>query len=348
MMQTRSMGALGALLLILGATMSASGQEPAAGAVPVPSQKPDEAPATPPKPAEAPATASGEDQAPEAAVPADEADAPGTPPPPPPAETVPVPEAAPPHGAAPSPAPAPVPTAPEPALPPAAGSPDASAPPQPAPAYVSPEKARTEPEPDAPEASPATVTPAESAEAAAAIEDATACEAELTKRGAEFEVGPSLSEGACGVLRPVELKRFSSGVAVLGQTKMLCRAALALDVWVGEAVVPAAKAELGGASVEAVGGGSTYVCRDRASENGISEHGRGSAVDVAAVALKGGRRIVVEPKAPGTDEDRFLAEIRRAACGPFKTVLGPGTDADHADHLHLDIAARNNGSLYCR
>ncbi len=343
-MRTRSMGALGALLLILGATISASGQEPAAGAVPVPSQKPDEAPATPPRPAEAPGVADGEDQAPEAAVPADEASEPGTPPPPPPAGTVPVPEEAPPHGEA----PAPGPTAPEAAPPPAAGGADASAPQQPAPAYVSPEKARTEPEPDAPQASPAAVTPAESAEAAAAVEDATACESELTKRGAEFEVGPSLSEGACGVLRPVELKRFSSGVAVLGETKMLCRSALALDVWVGEAVVPAARTELGGASVEAVGGGSTYVCRDRASENGISEHGRGSAVDVAAVTLKGGRRIVVEPKAPGTDEDRFLAGIRRAACGPFKTVLGPGTDADHADHLHLDIAARNNGSLYCR
>ncbi|TFF18785.1 hypothetical protein E3C22_20770 [Jiella endophytica] len=47
-------------------------------------------------------------------------------------------------------------------------------------------------------------------------------------------------------------------------------------------------------------------------------------------------------------EAQFLDRIRAAACGPFKTVLGPGTDADHATHFHLDMAARHNGYTYCK
>ena len=30
--------------------------------------------------------------------------------------------------------------------------------------------------------------------------------------------------------------------------------------------------------------------------------------------------------------------VRTAACGWFTTVLGPGSDAAHTDHLHVDIA----------
>jgi hypothetical protein len=29
--------------------------------------------------------------------------------------------------------------------------------------------------------------------------------------------------------------------------------------------------------------------------------------------------------------------MRRAACGWFTTLLGPGSDAAHADHLHFDV-----------
>ncbi|TIQ63130.1 MAG: extensin family protein, partial [Mesorhizobium sp.] len=36
------------------------------------------------------------------------------------------------------------------------------------------------------------------------------------------------------------------------------------------------------------------------------------------------------------------------ACGPFKTVLGPGSDADHSLHLHLDLAPRRNGGTFCQ
>lgn len=192
------------------------------------------------------------------------------------------------------------------------------------------------------------ITPAAAVRAAAAVEDAKLCEAELEKRGAVFTVGESISNGECGVLRPVSIERLSSGVAIAPGTKLLCRSALALDRWMTESVVPAAKASFPATRLAGLRHASTYVCRTRASENGISEHARGSAVDIARFVLGDGRSIGVETQAPGSPEARFQRRIRNGACGPFKTVLGPGTDADHATHFHLDIAARRNGSTYCK
>lgn len=221
-------------------------------------------------------------------------------------------------------------------------------PPAPQPAYVPPDKARTTPEPSAPDVPDMAVTPAETVEAAAAVEDAVACETELKARGVEFTVGETIADGQCGVLRPVSIRKLSSGVSVEPGTTFLCRTALALDIWVSEGVEPAAKAEFKGARVKALSQASTYVCRARASESRISEHSRGSAIDIAGFELADGRKVPVDATQPGTPEDRFAARVRRAACGPFRTVLGPGTDSDHGTHLHLDIAARSHDATYCR
>jgi hypothetical protein len=50
----------------------------------------------------------------------------------------------------------------------------------------------------------------------------------------------------------------------------------------------------------------------------------------------------------GSAEQKFHDEIRRAACQFFSTVLGPGSDAAHADHLHLDLRARKAGYRICQ
>ena len=56
--------------------------------------------------------------------------------------------------------------------------------------------------------------------------------------------------------------------------------------------------------------------------------------------------IAVKAYDDGTPQAEFLAEIRAAACGPFTTVLGPGTNEYHSDHFHLDTAERRNP--YCQ
>ena len=52
-----------------------------------------------------------------------------------------------------------------------------------------------------------------------------------------------------------------------------------------------------------------------------------------------------DPEAP---ESRFQRRIREGACAYFTTVLGPGTDAAHADHFHLDLRQRKRGYRLCQ
>ena len=131
-------------------------------------------------------------------------------------------------------------------------------------------------------------------------------------------------------------------------TQFLCRTALALDVWMTEGSCRRSRPTCRTESCREFRHASTYVCRPRASESGISEHARGSAVDIATFVFDKGEDIGVAAQEEGSPEAKFQAEVRAAACGPFKTVLGPGTDPDHATHFHLDIAARKNGATYCR
>ena len=192
------------------------------------------------------------------------------------------------------------------------------------------------------------MTPAAMVQAAAAIEDAKACEAELKQRGAIFAVGESIAEGECGVLRPIEMKTLSSGVSITPPTVLLCRAALALDEWMSDSVVPAARSAFPEDELITFRHASTYVCRPRASEAGISEHARGSAIDIGGFNFASGRSLGIAAQKDGSPEAQFQHAVRKAACGPFKTVLGPGTNSDHATHFHLDIAARRNGATYCK
>ncbi|MEO9169101.1 MAG: extensin family protein, partial [Aestuariivirga sp.] len=47
-------------------------------------------------------------------------------------------------------------------------------------------------------------------------------------------------------------------------------------------------------------------------------------------------------------DQQFLHAIRAHACGLFSTVLGPGSDADHSNHFHLDkMFLRPGRGAYC-
>ena len=88
-----------------------------------------------------------------------------------------------------------------------------------------------------------------------------------------------------------------------------------------------------------------YVCRTRNNQPGakISEHALGRAVDVMALRRTDGSVLRIGG-ATGPDA-ALVARLRAGACGPFTTVLGPGSDAFHEDHLHFDIAERRR--TYC-
>ena len=158
----------------------------------------------------------------------------------------------------------------------------------------------------------------------------------------------AIDQGACGMSAPVEVAALDGGaIDVRGKAVVNCTMAETFASWIEETVGPMAEKMLDGAvtSVRVVAG---YDCRSRNGIAGaqLSEHGKGNAIDIAAFEIEG-RGWVTVGAAHGEDQ-AFLEEVRASACGPFKTVLGPGSDAYHSDHLHLDLAQRRNGGKYCR
>jgi hypothetical protein len=93
--------------------------------------------------------------------------------------------------------------------------------------------------------------------------------------------------------------------------------------------------------------GSAFSCRARYDKPGTvpSEHAKGDAVDIGAFDLDDNRRIPV--KEQGSDTERNLVRaLRTTACGYFTTVLGPGSDAAHAEHFHFDTGIHGASTNY--
>jgi hypothetical protein len=122
-----------------------------------------------------------------------------------------------------------------------------------------------------------------------------------------------------------------------------------LERWIAGAVQPAAMRWFGSpvAEIKQI---SAYSCRGmngnwRAS---ISEHAFGNALDIAAFTLADGRKITVKNGWRGLPEEQgFLRDVQAAACGQFSTVLAPGSNVYHYDHIHVDLMRRRDGHRAC-
>ena len=140
------------------------------------------------------------------------------------------------------------------------------------------------------------------------------------------------------------------GVSFSQPATLNCGMAAPLDDWLQKVVQPAARRSFG-ENVVAVDIAASYSCRPRNNERGakMSEHGYGNAIDIAAFTLESGRMVTVaEGWRGGNGEPGFLHQVHDAACGEFHTVLGPDSDRNHHDHIHLDLQNRRSGSVYCR
>ena len=151
--------------------------------------------------------------------------------------------------------------------------------------------------------------------------------------------------GACGLRTPLRVSALSSGtVALTSRATMSCSALSSVDRWMAEVVQPAARLYYG-QRVEAVTAGS-YSCRNQDSKwfATISEHAFGNAFDVMGFRFSDGRAISVAAGWKGDPRDQaFLREIAVDACDYFTTVLAPGSDSYHANHIHIDLARHDAG-----
>ncbi len=140
--------------------------------------------------------------------------------------------------------------------------------------------------------------------------------------------------------RPFRVAALAEGsVGVKQKLTLACPIIPTIDTWLDDVVKPAALLYFGVPVVDLNAG--SYSCRGRNNRRGakLSEHSFGNAIDVMSFVLADGRVITVKGGWRGNPvEQDFLREVFVGACERFNTVLGPGSDAYHNDHLHLDLA----------
>ncbi|TNJ48451.1 extensin family protein [Phaeobacter sp. B1627] len=149
----------------------------------------------------------------------------------------------------------------------------------------------------------------------------------------------------CGARNAVRV-RSVAGVQLSTPALMTCDTAKALHKWVKSDVE---KAFGRSNRVTRLRVAAHYSCRTRNNRPGarISEHGRGRAIDISGFGLEDGTMVSVLKGWRDKPTRRPLRRLWKAACGPFRTVLGPEADIYHRDHFHLDVARHRSGR-YCR
>jgi hypothetical protein len=80
----------------------------------------------------------------------------------------------------------------------------------------------------------------------------------------------------------------------------------------------------------------------------MSEHAFANGLDIAGFTFEGRGPVSIAPHAEGSPEAAFQTSVQKGACAAFATVLGPGSDAAHSDHLHLDQRGRRGGYRICQ
>ena len=139
-------------------------------------------------------------------------------------------------------------------------------------------------------------------------------------------------------------------VAVRPAATLACPIVSALDRWLADSVQPAAQRWFGARVVE-IKQISAYSCRgmNGNSRAHISEHAFGNALDIAGFTLADGRHISVKDGWKGMPEEQgFLRDVQAAACQQFSTVLAPGSNVYHYDHMHVDLMRRASQRAICQ
>jgi hypothetical protein len=148
--------------------------------------------------------------------------------------------------------------------------------------------------------------------------------------------------GICGLTRPFKVTALQGGAVGFNATATLdCSMVAELDQWLVDVVQPAAMARFGQAVAQINSMGS-YSCRGMNAQSGapLSEHSFGNALDIGGFVLADGREIsIVRDWSRGDQPTRdFLAEVHGGSCKHFTTVLSPGSNAFHYNHIHVDLA----------
>jgi len=146
------------------------------------------------------------------------------------------------------------------------------------------------------------------------------------------------------------LASVATTASVSPPATLACPIVSSLNRWIAEAVQPAAMKWFG-QPVTGIKQISAYSCRGmNGNPNAhISEHAFGNALDIASFVLADGHVITVEKGWHGAAEEQgFLRDVQAAACELFTTVLAPGSNVYHYNHIHVDLMRHAGGRRICQ
>ena len=201
------------------------------------------------------------------------------------------------------------------------------------------------------QASPPNGRPGEqAAPAPLPVPQPSACRLALTDQVA---IAPSIPDikgaGGCGGEDLVRLEAIvlpdKRLVSVKPAAILRCPMASALAEWVRSDIAPLA--ERLGSTISDLDNFDSFECRGRNRIVGakLSEHGRANALDVRAFKFADGSLISLTDR---TVPRGLRESVLHSACTRFSTVLGPGSDWYHEDHIHLDLMERRNNYRICQ
>lgn len=153
-------------------------------------------------------------------------------------------------------------------------------------------------------------------------------------------------DGGCGWSDAVHIDS-STGVTLTGKPPiaMQCSLAAGAHIWLTSADHRAR--EILGSGLARVHHVGTYSCRRmyNRSSGPMSQHAYANAWDITGFELEDGRVVsVLKHWHAGGEEQAYLRAVRDDACRIFSIVLGPDYNAEHRDHLHVDMGM----GLRCR
>ncbi len=156
--------------------------------------------------------------------------------------------------------------------------------------------------------------------------------------------------GICGLTRPFKVTALQGGaVAFNARATLDCSMVAELDQWLADVVQPAAQARFGQNVVQINSMGS-YACRGMNNQSNapLSEHSFGNALDIGGFVLADGHEIsIVRDWTRGDLQARaFLMDVHGGSCQHFSTVLAPGSNPFHYNHIHVDLAMHGRGGKH--
>lgn len=130
-----------------------------------------------------------------------------------------------------------------------------------------------------------------------------------------------------------------NGVTLTPAATINCEEAAALSRWITKGLQP-----IYNGRIVALNVADSYACRPRNNVRGnkVSVHGLGQAIDIASFVTSSGQTLSVTH-----NYDAKMKAASKAGCGTFHTILGPGSDGFHENHIHFDVA-HHGGRDYCR